>query len=204
MRYLILAVLLIFSFPALAQDEGHTIRIIQEDGSVDVIDLRQSASEPEPKPAAQAPVEMPKAKAEPAPVKKAKAVPSKKSAPKKVVAVPLPAPKIVTPPPLPVQRKVAPSPSTEEEGVKNAPVQKSEIRRAQAISVALDYAPPSSDVEVYRSEYNGQRVFAVMFKIEDGYHEVLVDAHSGKVLESRKSDIMRAQPKPGHLPGSLQ
>ncbi|MCB1720876.1 MAG: PepSY domain-containing protein [Rhodospirillales bacterium] len=193
MRYLILAVLAVFSFPALAQDEGHTIRIIQEDGSVDVIDLRQSA--PAPEPVVDAPVETPKVEKGTVPVKKAKKASSKKSAPEKVAAVPLP-------PPLPVQRKVAPLAT--EEGAENAPAQRPEIRRAQAISVALDYAPPSSDVEVYRSEYKGQSVFVVMFKVEDGYHEVLVDAYNGKVLDSRKSDIMRAQPKPGHLPGSLQ
>ena len=178
-----------FSSGALAQDDGHTIRIIQEDGSVDVIDLRQkvpvSPSEnPEPQNAGSSSNAVKTSKGE---QKSQKAAPKPKVKKKDVAVVAPPQP--VRPPPMPVQR-------TAPEGM--------ELHRGQAIAIALDYAPPSSDVEVFSSEHEGRRAFSVMFKIEDGYHEVLVDAQNGTVLESRKSDVLNSQARPGYLPGGLR
>lgn len=211
-----MAVLLCVSAsPVRAADDGHSIKIIHEDGRVDVIDLRQipqPAPEvpreivPEKVPAA-APVEVPQAPqaptgqtvAAPAPAPAVKAV--EKAAPKKPAAkksavkakaAPPPKPAVVTPPRLPVQREI-------ENG--QAPV----ITRGKAISIALGYAPPSTDVEVYRASFQGRNVYAVEFKTEAGFHEVLIDDQTGKVLESRESEAFRENPvRPGHLPADLR
>ncbi|MCB9983392.1 MAG: PepSY domain-containing protein [Rhodospirillales bacterium] len=194
-RVLLLACLCVPLSAYAAGDDAYTIKVIQDDGSVDVIDLRQSGAVPAPEPEsaaepAVAPAVAPIVETPVAPAGKAKQ-PVPPPPPKKVAkkAASPPPPQPVKPPPMPVQR--------------SAPVG-SEIHRGQAIAIALDYAPPSSDVEVYRSEYQGKTAFSVMFKTDEGYHEVLVDALSGQVLDSRKSDVLNDDaPRPGHLPGGL-
>ncbi len=193
MKPILLVLLLCFSLPAavFAGDEGHTIKIIRDDGSVEVIDLRKSAQSSPPEPDVKTqpkPTEIqasvPAQDDAPAPVKRAK-----KKAVKKAYAPP--PPRTVKPPPLPVQRKIQSGATTT-------------ITRGKAISIAMGYAPPSSDVEVFRSEYEGTPVFAVVFKTEDGFHEVLIDDQSGKVLESRESQDFSAKAAPGHLPADLR
>ena len=214
MKRILLAAMVCLSAPALAADDSeYTIKVIGEDGSVQVLDLRQAPNAPDPlphpaEPAAPevpspAPVKeevsavppvpkaerAPKAAAAPAPQKAAKKPAVKKAV---VKAAPPPPPQAVKPPPLPVQRQAAPG---------RPPV----ITRGKAISIALGYAPPSSDVEVFRSDYQGQEVYAVIFKTEDGFHEVLIDDQTGKVLESRESAYFQSRSsRPGHLPDELR
>ncbi len=195
---------------AFVKSAENTITIIHEDGSKDVVDLHQPAAPVEAKPEMRGepkPETAPVAKkADPAPktvvkevepavqkpaVKQA-ALPKAEKTPVKTVkkkkAAP-PPPKVVTPPPLPVQRKIQSGAA---------------ITRGKAISIALAYAPPSSDVEVFSTNYEGVDVFAVVFKTEDGFHEVLIDNQTGKVLESRESAHFNAQASPGHLPARLR
>lgn len=195
MRLLLFIFAVCLSFPAVAGEDQGVIKVIHDDGSVDVIDLRQ------PQPAA--PVEDAAAEraleASPAPkaaVEQAVHKPEHKPVPRKPVqkaALPSPTPapvrEIVKPPPLPIQRDIQSGAA---------------ITRGRAVSIALGYAPPSSDVEVFRSVFEGQDVFAVVFKTEDGFHEVLVDSRSGKVLVSRESDDFQARAAPGYLPKGLR
>lgn len=236
MRKILLAsTMLIFSLPAFAEESGSFIKIIHEDGHVDVIDIAPSApaKQPEPPPIevtpdrqampgevkpAQVPMiveeQTPKAPAEPKaekgkpdvsdtamrapapkplPVKKPAA--AKKEAPVKTqevaAAPPVPQePRAVTPPRMPVQRTLP-------EG--------SEIGRSKAIAIAIDYAPPSSDIEVFLADYEEKPAYAVVFKTEDGFHEVIIDKVLGTVLDSRESQAFNTgQVRPGHLPDSLR
>lgn len=210
MKRILLATILCLSAPAFAADDSeYTIKVIGDDGSVQVLDLRQSAQPappsappPEAAPAKPPPVKQEAAVARPVPedvVPEPAPAPQKAPEPKKpavkkaaVKAPPPPPPQAVKPPPLPVQRQAAPG---------KAPV----ITRGKAISIALGYAPPSSDVEVFRSNYQGREVYAVIFKTEGGFHEVLIDDQTGKVLESRESAHFQPRSsQPGHLPVELR
>ena len=183
------------SVPVLAGDSDHSIKIIHDDGRVDVIDLRGTGV---PEKVAPAPVAQPFEPAVGKPVGRSiqtirEEPVSRPVDPLKrdvVKAKPKPAPKavkrvMVKPPPLPVQREITAG---------------AVITRAKAISIALDYAPPSSDVEVFLSEFEGQQAYAVLFKVEQGVHEVLIHSVSGEVLVSRKREAYGQSAKPGHLP----
>ena len=199
MRRLLLTAAVFFSTSAFAGESDYTIKVIQDDGSVAVIDLRESAA-PIPEPAAQperGPIPTPRApkgfegQASAPPVSDKEAVkPAVKATQKKVVKK--------------TKRKaVKASPP----GPKFAPRQAlpgAEITPALAMSIAIDHAPPSSDVEVFRSEYKDQPAFAVVFKTDEGFEEVLVHSETGKVLKVRRSETFDATPKPGHLPAGLR
>ena len=217
MPIVILLFVFVMSFPAMAADDNaYTIKVIGDDGSVQVLDLRKkksdvpaqgeaepaappAAPEPAPQPANKAPVKdvvksAPPPKASPAP--KSKPVKKAKAVPQKIIPIP---------PRLPPQRRLQ-QPDVQQASVVG-PVQPpppSALSRGQAIAIALDYAPPSTDMEVYRHDYQGREVYAVMFKTEDGFHEVLLDPVRGTVLESRKSTAFTAQSRPGYLPFSLR
>lgn len=197
MRLLLFIFVVCLSFPAVAGEDQGVIKIIHDDGSVDVIDLRQqqpaepvedAVSEPVPEasPAPKATVKKATHKPEKKPEKKSV---SRKPVQKATLPAPAPAPEIIKPPPLPIQRDIQSG---------------AVITRGRAVSIALRYAPPSSDVEVFRSVFEGQDVFAVVFKTEEGFHEVLVDSRTGKVLASRESDDFQAKAAPGYLPKGLR
>jgi len=57
------------------------------------------------------------------------------------------------------------------------------IHQNEAVGIALKYAPPSRDFRVLRRLHNGQPVYAVLFRTDNGVYEVVVDAFSGRVLE---------------------
>lgn len=191
--------------PALAADDSdYTIKIIGEDGSVQVIDLRRPEEQAAPPSAPEAAPTAPRA---PPPADVSAAPPAVDAAPamakksvKKAATKAAPPP----PPPAPPPQAVRPPPKlpVARQGEAGKPPV---ITRAKAISIALGYAPPSSDVEVYRSDYEGYPVYAVVFKTEDGFHEVLIDDQTGKVLDSRASEAFKPRPaRPGHLPVELR
>ena len=207
MRLLIMSAALLLSSPAFAGDEEYTIKVIQDDGSVAVIDLRESDA-PIPAPAEPAPprVVAPEPAPTPAPIARPR-VPEgfeqQASAPPvtEEEAKPVEKPKKET---KKKKRKVVKrSPPGPKFKPRRAP-EGAEITPALAMSIAIDHAPPSSDMKIFRSEYEGQPAFAVVFKTEEGFEEVLVDSVSGKVLKVRESEHFSAQTKPGHLPGTLR
>ncbi|MCC7305275.1 MAG: PepSY domain-containing protein [Alphaproteobacteria bacterium] len=174
MRILILVfvVLALGAFPAFAQ----SIKVIHDDGSVEVLDLNPDSQTPPPeepasprKEAAPAPVSEPateKAVEKPAPQKPApaKAKPKKKKEKKAEKK-----PKTVYKPPQPAPERIVP-PGTV-------------ITPELATSIALDHAPPVRDVKVVRRTYQGREVFVVTFKTEDGISaDTLIDAATGAVI----------------------
>lgn len=186
-RILFFALLCSVSFVSSVMAQGgHTITIIREDGRKEVIDL-QSIGSSKSSPQADTPALESKEKAPPQPALTKKAKP-KASTASKVSKAPK-APQVVVPPQMPVQRDIQ---------------RGDQITRAQAILIALDYAPPSSDVEGFISEFEGVPAYSVIFKIEDGFHEVILDQSTGQVLASRESRQLVPRSVPGHLPTSLR
>ena len=210
MKRILLTAFVLFAAPVWAADDSdYTIKVIGDDGSVQVLDLRKTAQPPVPEALSEPAREVPAVEEKAAPVREeAKVAPEptiermpveeavvKTPAPKKSVAKkvakkaapppPPPEPKVVTPPPMPVQRQITTGSKT--------------ITRGRAIAIALDYAPPSSDVEVFLQRYENRDVLAVVFKVEGGFHEVLIDPDNGTVLESRASEAFGNTAKPGHL-----
>ena len=197
--FLFSAAVLIF-LPAAAYAQG-AITIIHEDGSKDVVDLSKKAvDEPPPAeapPPAAVPSIPPAPSAKPAetlefddPPVAEKAVKTKKPKPQKPAAKPRPKPAPPVeevkpvPPPMPVQRA--------------APMGKG-LSKKQAIRIALDYAPPSSDVAVLpTSADDGNPALAVRFKTENGYTDVILDNETGKVLDTQKFENTGAA-RPGYL-----
>ena len=198
MRLLILSAALLFSTSAFAGDEEYTIKVIGDDGKVSVIDLRESNT----------PIGAP---AQPTPPRVVPPEPA-----------PIPQPRV----PKGFEQQVSAPPVTEKEAPKKEVKKKKrkavkrakpgpkfkprqapegvEITPALAMSIAIDHAPPSSDMKIFRSDYQGQSVYAVVFKTDEGFEEVLVDSITGKVLKVRPSEHFDATPKPGHLPGTLR
>ena len=75
------------------------------------------------------------------------------------------------------------------------------ITRDQALSIALDAAPPSRDVEIREQVLeSGDAVYAVLFKTERGVYEVLVGRVSGEIYSAKMLRASRVPAKPGHLP----
>ena len=111
-------------------------------------------------------------KAEPAPAPKpmpkkaAVSKPAKKPAPKIVKSVPAAAP-------APVQeRDIAPAPS--------GPVTADDARR-----IAIRVGPAASRVDVYPADFNGLKVFQVIFKTETGEEYILVDRATGEIVREK-------------------
>ena len=94
------------------------------------------------------------------------------------------------PPPLPVQRHIQAGAA--------------QMTRAMAVAIALRYAPPASDVEVFRTDDNGLAAYAVIFKTAGGFHEVLLDGQTGRVLASGESRHFSNAAAPGRLPPGLR
>lgn len=63
------------------------------------------------------------------------------------------------------------------------PRQPGPVTRDEALRVALDVAPPSRSTEVYPADFNGLKVFQVVFKTEDGDQYILVDRQTGAIVK---------------------
>ena len=213
-RFLLLASACVLSAsPAFAQDEGNVIRIIHDDGRVDVIDLRQPAPQPTPQ---SAPNPVPQSA--PAPAQAAPA-----ADPVAVKVAPKPAPEAVPDarvmPKKAVAKKAIAKPQPEKPAVRKVPVQPKEtpvvpvrkpvrqtipqgarITKDRALYIALEAAPPASGMQVVESIYKDKPVFLVGFKTDQGMYEVLVDVASGQILGSGIAEKDSLTHLPGHLP----
>jgi hypothetical protein len=56
------------------------------------------------------------------------------------------------------------------------------LSRNEAVGIALRDAPPASDFKVFQRMFEGGPVYAVVFKTENGVHEVMVDAFTGEIV----------------------
>lgn len=189
MRYfLFILVLLAFAAPAVADEP--LIKVIREDGSVDVYNIPQRSPSPPPVetdsgptledvmaatpvPPKEKPSSKPGMKLEPKPLKAAAANETPKKSEMKKEAKPsvhqasvAPAPKII--PPKPVAALSVP------------PGQ--EVTRELALAIALPHAPPARSVNVVQRTYEGKLVYLVQFKTDSGDRDVLVDARNGDVV----------------------
>ncbi len=204
---LILAVLAIA--PVRAQDGA--ITVIGEDGRIEVFDIppeTRKAVERAPQPrqappsvSAPAPVQEPvpehKTKPEQENVPAAGTVPAPVTKPKRPEAEKVEEvqeaeetqePAVVSDatdggansgwPPLPAHKPQPPTPEEREKARVHAV-----ISERQAILIAIDYAPPSTDIRVMREMRGERRVYAVYFKTAAGPVAVAVDAVTGDVLK---------------------
>ncbi len=163
------AAILVLSAPALAQNwSDNKIRVIQDDGTVQEVEipLRKKEAEKEEQESAKPYIVRAEPDVEPEAEKVAKAHP----APPRVL--PEPVPDV----PMPSRKPYAESQSGEpvEEGTV--------ITKKIATAIALEIAPPSRSLIVQNRVMNERPVYAVIFKTEDGPYEILVDGLSGKVL----------------------
>jgi outer membrane biosynthesis protein TonB len=160
---------------ALAQD--NQIRVVQPDGSVQVIEIPVApAAAPVPEASPQAshvmpsePVELPTAEKIQEEEPKPEPAPKKKAEPK--------------PPPEPTRAEShgrIPAPETPPA---LALPQSSEITRDMAVQLALPYAPPAMSLTVLPRDYNGRKVYVVTFRTETGPHDVLVDVITGEIIK---------------------
>lgn len=103
-----------------------------------------------------------------------------------------------SPPPLPGIKPVRQARKEEafpavKESIGNAyiyeesPRQPGPVSSDEALRVALDVAPPSRGTQVYPADFNGLKVYQVVFKTEDGEQYVLVDRQTGEIIDERKS-----------------
>jgi hypothetical protein len=58
-----------------------------------------------------------------------------------------------------------------------------EITKELALQIAMQDAPPARSVNVVPRTYQGQQVFVVQFRTEDGLQEVLVDRTHGNIIK---------------------
>lgn len=184
----LIAVTVVFAFPACAQEEG-AIKIIQPDGSVVVFKIPQAPAqpaqdpaplEPEPQQPAPEPVALPPSSPLPLPQEAVQAptppkpVPLPAGRPEKAVtkkAVPQSKPQKI------VKRSAEPSAAAPPVLPPGA-----EITREVAIAIALQNAPPVRSVDAFPRLYNDKPVFVVVLKTEAGDYDVLVDVQTGAII----------------------
>jgi uncharacterized membrane protein YkoI len=78
------------------------------------------------------------------------------------------------------------------------------ISEGQALSIAIDSAPPSQDFEVFREMQGNIKIYQVLFKTGGGLYEVQIDAQSGDVIYSDyRRDLEHYSTPAGHLPKRL-
>lgn len=58
-----------------------------------------------------------------------------------------------------------------------------ELTAEDAKRIAFDVGPPASAVDAYPADYNGRKVFQVIFRTEDGERYVLVDRKTGEIVK---------------------
>jgi len=198
-RAFLILVICGFSLPVLAQD--NVITIIRDDGSKEVIDLGGSAPKPEvvktpPKVVVETPVQNPARDVEaqapvPVPVEQKEAKPSK---PKPVAALA----KTKTLKPKTVKREAVQKPLKKPH--RQILPAGEPITKEKALYIALAEAPPSKDVRVYSTKTDEWYDYSVMFKVEEGDYEVVVDGLTGVIKDSGYVDADQTLVKPGHLP----
>lgn len=187
MRILVLTLLL---FALAGQGAMAQIKIIREDGSEVVFDPGDTKPPVEMRRVPEqktAPKSMPESISEPViddvveeyeepaeekpkAVQKKPAPVKKKPRAKKVVryhGFPLPLRK----PPLPMRLRAVHEKAPEAVISENA-----------AIGIAIEYAPPTTDFRVFKRWYEGERAYTVIFKTDDKPIEVIVNAHTGEVM----------------------
>jgi len=179
-------ILLASSSPALAQDENKII-VIQKDGSRSELVIKEEGK-PEVRipenPQAVSPEkpDIPQATYRP---RSEPEVTIRKEEPvrrpvQKAPAAPRTPPKPKSPPSGPVQE--AGIGKTYIDRIPQAP-KGAEITPEIAKRMAIEIAPPSRSVEVYRRRYKERPVYQVTFKTDHGYHDILIDAENGEILK---------------------
>ena len=113
------------------------------------------------------------------------APPKKPAAPKKKQAAKKAAKPSSKPVPEKVREPAAPDsigrsdPAYIPEARPRGPITPDEAKR-----IAIDEAPPAISVDVYPADYNGRKVFQVIFKTENGDRYVLVDRQTGEIVRN--------------------
>ncbi len=191
----------VVSAPGWAADNSDfKIRVIQEDGSVQELDVRKP--EPAQKKARSKPKPAPQARAAPRVkesdlVKPSRIKPSwaerTKPAIREPVAEAIQEPEQEDYQAAPEQIARAPDQNIEQDREQFRmpyPQRKpsaeemeeaSRITEDVAIAIALDTAPPSQGFNVYHGAHRDQPVFVITFKTDDGPYQVLIDAWGGVV-----------------------
>lgn len=182
MRKLVLTcAALCLSTPALAQD--NVIRIINEDGSVQEIELFQPAPPSAPQPSPQT-VPVPPEDALVAPELQ-QLPPAAPQEPATALAPAAPEAEEPKAKPKPKKRaKPGPKPTIGHRKTKARLVipEGTSITRELAIAIALEHAPPARTMLAYPRIYKDTPVFEVVFKTEEGDHVILVERETGKIL----------------------
>ncbi len=199
---IILIAILIFATPfsAFAQESGDfKIRVIQDDGTVDEVNVRKPAPPPEP--------QQQRAKPRPPPQRQARAPRVKESdlvqpsdiqpswAEQNIHYVPAEeeyeAVEPVEDQPPPTKTAYAPAPEEAGGWIPLPPRKPSTAPAAPkpgtisadlAANIALDNAPASQGFNVREDVYGGRHVFAVVFKTDSGPYEIMVDSANGDIV----------------------
>lgn len=75
------------------------------------------------------------------------------------------------------------------------------VTRSQALSLAIDSAPPAEDFEIFEQMQGQRQIYQVLFRTENGPYEVQIDVLSGSILYSDYRDDLGSYPaKAGYLP----
>lgn len=187
MRLAMLTLAMIFGMmiPA-ALAESNPVITINPDGSITVVgDMPQAAPAP-------APVEAVSPPSVPAPVPPAKmaVLPETPEIPPVMQAPPIPRAK---PAPAPVRQAKTKAPASvppistgQADITLEAMPQSGPVTSADARRIALAIAPPSRSVNVYPADYQGLKVYQVVFKTEHGEQYVLVDRQNGEIVPEKK------------------
>lgn len=205
------AVLVFLAVPAGAQSDS--IRVIDEDGSVQEVKIPkrpaakataepaparkiapESAARPEPeqKPQAAAssvatgPVEFDLPRPKSPLVEKLK--PAEPETRKTPVSRPVPSAPVDANMPLPPRKgqplgRDYPWEYWPEPGAPEIPPGR-QVSRDLALAIALENAPPARSVHVLPRTHEGKPVFVVRFKTENGPHDVIIDRRSGEIITS--------------------
>jgi len=188
----VVGICLMASGPALAQDENKII-VIQKDGSRSELVIKE-----EGKPEVRIPETPEPARAEKPAIPQATYSPREESEadradnpqPLKKKADPEPVKRAVKAPKAPPKPKTPPSAPVEQASIGKTyidripePTENTPITPEIAKRMAIEIAPPSRSVEVYRRTYQDRPVYQVTFKTDRGFHDILIDAENGEILK---------------------
>lgn len=211
MRYLIFALVLLWGAPLLAKD--NVIRIIKEDGTVVEFEMgrppeavpvaEEQAPEAEkavmPSSPEQETATVPAAEESPVSEQPAAQDSIEEITAEPAAPSPLPDVKPKSEPEKPKQaarKDTAPVPPRKPAGAQYAAPDAyvpsrsditpglSVISKDVALAIALENgAPPAHSVQVLPRTYEGRDIFVVQFRTENGLYDMLVDRHSGALIE---------------------
>lgn len=200
----ILLALCLFFVPSSVWAQDSVIRVIQPDGSVIEAEMPKpkTPSQSEPSQAAPPQVQpaplpevLPSDLAVSPPVTTPKAKkPAKKFMPAKSVKTPSAKPQKGKTPKAAQDLKPAPLPEPDALGKSMLPPRaKPEaapgeyISKAQALRIALDYAPPARTYDVLPRTYDdGRFIYIVRFATEAGSRDILIDAKDGAIINKAR------------------